>query len=100
MKNRGLIILTAIFFLLVNTTYYWEGKLGAFAMLSTLLLVTVFFGLLVALLRQIFLTIKEKFRDRNRFLLVVLLTIVLGLTYFRPFGLVDWSQSVSSSYAL
>ncbi|MFM2359398.1 MAG: hypothetical protein RLY16_1391, partial [Bacteroidota bacterium] len=47
----GLIITTIIFFLLVNTTYYWEGKLGFFVVPVFALLVAVYFGLAIALLR-------------------------------------------------
>ncbi len=92
MKNAGLYITTIIFFLLVNTTYYWEGKLGLFAIPAFVLLVAVYFGLAIALLRQIYFLIKEKFKQNHRFILIGLLTTVLLLTYFKPLGIVDFDK--------
>ncbi len=92
MKNKGLFITTIIFFLLVNTTYYWEGKLELFAVPAFILLVAVYIGLAIALLRQIYSSIKEKFKQKHRFVLIGLLTTVLLLTYFKPLGLIDFDK--------
>lgn len=92
MKNKGLIITTIIFFILVNTTYYWEGKLGLFAFPAFLVLTVVYFGLAVVLLRQFYLAIKEKFREKQRFILIALLTAVLTLIFLKPFGLIDFDK--------
>ncbi len=78
--------------MLVNTTYYWEGKLGLFAFPAFLLLVVIYVGLGIALARQIYFLIKEKFVDYKRFLKVGLLTIVLVLTFYNPFGLIDFDK--------
>jgi len=92
MKNKGLLITTIIFFLTINTTYYWEGKLGIFAFPAFLILVVVYFGLGIALLRQIYFAVKEKLADKNRLLVIGFLTLVLVLTFFRPFGLVNFDN--------
>lgn len=92
MKNKGLYITTIIFFLLVNTTYYWEGKLGLFAIPAFILLVAVYLGLAIALLRQIYFAVKEKFKQSHRFIFIGLLTTVLLLTYFKPLGIVDFDK--------
>jgi len=92
LKNKGLYITTIIFFLLVNTTFYWEGKLGLFAIPAFVLLVAVYFGLAVALLRQIYFSVKEKFKQNHRFILIGLLTTVLLLTYLKPLGIVDFDK--------
>ena len=77
---------------MVNTTYYWEGKLGLFAIPAFVLLVVVYFGLAIALLRQIYFSVKEKFKQKDRFILIGLLTTVLLLTYFKPLGIVDFDK--------
>lgn len=92
MKNKGLIIITIIFFLTVNTTYYWEGKLGLFAFPAFLILVVVYLGLGFALIRQIYFAIREKFIDKVRLINIGLLTIVLILTFLSPFGLIDFDK--------
>jgi len=66
LKNKGLLITTIIFFLTVNTTYYWEGKLGVFAFPAFLILAVIYLGLGIALLRQVYLLVKEKFSNKNR----------------------------------
>lgn len=92
LKNKGLLITTIVFFLIVNTTFYWEGKLGLFAFPAFLVLVVIYLGLAVALVRQIYLALKEKLSDKSRLLLIGLLTTVLALTFIRPFGLVNFDK--------
>ena len=52
----------------------------------------VYFGLAIALLRQIYFSVKEKFKQKHRFILIGLLTTVLLLTYFKPLGIVDFDK--------
>ncbi len=92
MKNERLIITTIIFFLIVNTTYYWEGKLGLFHFPVFLILVVIYFGLGLALIRQIYILIREKFRDKTQLINIGLLTIVLTLTFLKPWGLIDFEK--------
>lgn len=92
LKNKGLLITTIIFFLIVNTTYYWEGKLGLFAFPVFLLLAAVYLGLVVALIRQIYFLIKEKIKVKTRLISIGLLTVVLILTFLKPFGLIDFDK--------
>jgi hypothetical protein len=92
LKNKGLILTIIIFFLTVNTTYYWEGKLGLFAFPAFLILVVIYLGLGVALLRQIYFLIKEKLTDKSRLINIGLLTLVLTLTFLKPFGLIDFDK--------
>lgn len=92
MKNKGLLITTIIFFLTVNTTYYWEGKLGLFAFPAFLILTVIYLELGVLLIRQIYFLVKEKFTDKTRLINIGLLTIVLTLTFLRPFGLIDFDK--------
>ena len=53
---------------------------------------TAYFGLAIALLRQIYFSVKEKFKQNHRFILIGLLTTVLLLTYFKPLGIVDFDK--------
>jgi hypothetical protein len=92
LKNKRLFITTILFFLLVNTTYYWEGKLGLYAFPVFLLLAAVYLGLSIALVRQIYLLVKEKFTDKQRLFKVTILAIVLVLTFYKPTGLIDFDK--------
>lgn len=92
MKQKKILIATIIFFLIVNTQYYWEGKMGLWAIPFFLLLVLSFFLLLIVLLFQTFLSIKEKFVVKSRIGAITLLIIILGTTYFFPRGLFDFDK--------
>jgi hypothetical protein len=78
-----------IFFLIVNTTYYWEGKLELFAFPVFLILVIIFLGLGVALIRQIYFLVKENFKDNKRIIDIGLITLILTLIFLKPYGLID-----------
>lgn len=92
MKNKGIMITTIIFFLLVNTNYYWKGKLGILAFPAFLILFLLYFGLGIALIRQIYFLIKEKFTYKIRLINIGLLTLVLTLTFLKPFGLLNFDE--------
>ena len=96
-KYKKLIIASVIFFLLVNTVYYWEGTLGIFAMLTFLLMVLYFIVLAVLLYVQIFRAITEKLRDKPRLYLIGLMTGVLALAFFFPNGIVDFEKMESDA---
>ena len=92
MKHKGLYIATIIFFLLVNTTYFWEGKMGMFAMFTFLLLILYFLVLTGFLIGQSFFAIRERLKNRNRLFLIGSMTIVLGLSFLYPGGLINFSR--------
>jgi hypothetical protein len=92
MKNKGLIVTTIVFFLLINTSYYWEVELGIFAMPASLILLIIFMGLGVVLFWQFYSALLEKFKDKQRLLTLVILTLVLTLTFFKPFGFINFDK--------
>jgi hypothetical protein len=92
MKNKVLLLTTILFFLIVNTTYYWQGKLGILAFPFFLVLVVVYLVFLIALIRQIYVALDEKFANKQRLLTVCLMIIILGLIVYRPLGLIDFDK--------
>lgn len=92
MKNKKLRTAALIFFLVVNSTYYWEGKLGLFAFPAFFILVLVYLALCFALIREIYFSVKAKFEDKTQLLDIVLLTTVLTLTFLKPIGLIDFDN--------
>jgi len=92
MKNKGLLITTIAFFLTVNTVYFWEGKLGLFAIPAFLILVLIYFGLAIAFVRQLYFSVKEKFIDRYRLIMLGLMAAILCLTFIYPFGIIDFDK--------
>ncbi len=89
MKRKALIIATIIFFLSINTQYFWEGKLGLLAF-PALTLLFIFYVILALMLGvQVFILFKEKFNDKKRLSVSLILLIVLTLAFFKPGGFID-----------
>ena len=97
MKRKRLLIATILFFLIVNASYFWEPKLGVFAILTLLIIIVCFFVLSVFLLRQIFFAFREKFIDKQRILVIVVMTFVLATSFLLPRGVIDFSAFESES---
>ena len=92
MKRKVLIITTIVFFLAINTTCFWEGKLGLLAMPALLILILVYIGQAIVFLKELIFAIKERFVDRYRILTLGLLTAVLCLTFLFPFGIINFEK--------
>jgi hypothetical protein len=92
MKYKWLIISTTAFFLIVNTTYFWEGKLGGLAFPVFTVLFILYVILFAISLRQLILSFKEKFSDRQRVIVSVGLILLLLLTAFKPSGIIDFDK--------
>ena len=92
LKNKALLIISIIFFLLLNTRYYWEGVLGAWAMLEVIILILTFIILFIALIYQIFLAIKEKLTVKSRTILIAIMSATLGTDAIKPHGLIDFEK--------
>ncbi len=90
MKRKALTITAIVFFLIVNTNYFWESKLGYIAFPAFIVLTIVYLVLLAGLIGQIYASIKEKFNNRQRLFNIVLLLAVLGLTFLFPGGLINF----------
>lgn len=92
MKYKGFIIATTIFFLIINTSYFWEGKLGGWAF-PVFTVLFIFYVILAAmLLRQLIVSFKEKFTDRQRVTVSVSLLLILLLVCFKPSGIIDFDK--------
>jgi amino acid transporter len=97
MKNKALLIITVIFFLLVQSRYYLEDlfttdRFPFMEMVSVFVLFLVFIILVMSFLFQVEKAFKEKFNNRSRLYLITFMLFALGVTVWRPFGLVDFEK--------
>lgn len=97
MINKPLLLTTIAFFILVNSAYFWESQLGVFVFAALLALALIFIILFVSLIRQISLSIKERFVNKHRIYLVILLVMVLTLAVFKPYGFINFEKWESNS---
>jgi hypothetical protein len=91
MKHRTLYIWTGLFFLIINTLYFWDGYLGVWSMVLTIGLLFYFLILAVVLLYQLVLLCIERFKSRSRIIVTGVLALVIGLTALRPRGIIPYN---------
>lgn len=88
MKNNQLLILCGIFLLGIYTFFLWADGVGfVWLALISIALFLSFLCLGICLVGNIALGIKEKFKDKQRNIITVALSLVLAVAYFQPFGL-------------
>jgi hypothetical protein len=91
-QYKRLIFLSGLFFLLVQTTYFWEPWLGALSMFLALLLVIVWMTLAGLFLSHLVMLIKERFRNRQRIIVASVLFVTVSTTWLKPIGLIDFDR--------
>lgn len=92
MKYLAHFLVSFLFFLLANTTYFWEGQLGILAFPMFMVLVLFYFVLAFILIRQVYFAEKEKFKDKTRIVLIVTLLLVLISGYVWPTGIIRFEK--------
>ncbi len=97
MKNKGLLLAIILYFLIVNTSYFWESHLGLLAFPFYLILGVVYLGFIIVFIRNIYFLIKENFSEKKRFITCCLLILVLTLTFLKPKGLFDFEKLEANS---
>lgn len=90
MKNKLLFTAALLFFISVNTKYFWEGKLGNKAFPVFMLQFVIYALLTSGLFRQLYLLLKEKGGKKSRLLLILFLFFVLAGSFLRPMGLINF----------
>ena len=84
------LISTIVVFILINTAYFWEGKLGIGAILVFLILFCIIFILLIEYIRQIYNSIRDKFSLKDRNILIIVMGILLALIGIKPLGIIKY----------
>jgi hypothetical protein len=98
-KQKILLISVLIFFIIINTQYYWEAKLGLYSIPFLLILLLAYLSFIILLLRQIFLAINEKLVNNYRNGVIVVIILVLVITFFKPRGIIDFDK-LNGDYVL
>lgn len=92
MKPKTLLVITLLFFITLNTAYYWEGSFGLYFFPFVLFLGVIYLWMVFLFFQQLYWLIKERFTDKKRLLVTSILTAVLLLTFYRPFGLINFAR--------
>jgi|SRR5690606_3467710 len=94
-RSKLIIGIAVGFFLVVNTSDLWTDDLGFYAMIFSIILFLTFIGLTIILVIQLFYSFKERLKKRERNLTASVLVLVLVLTVFMPFGIVNFKKFAS-----
>lgn len=89
-KNNVLLIIAVIFFLVINTAYYWDTKVSSMLLPIYLLLAAIYLALVIVFVRQVFLAAIEKLSDKSRLITIGLLGIILVAVLIKPHGIIDF----------
>lgn len=87
---QRLLIFILIFFMLINTSYFWEGKLFGLSLLVILILAIVYIVLIIIALVQLVLVIKERFKNRLRNIVLAVSVSVVILVALFPRGIIRY----------
>lgn len=89
-SKKFLIISVVIFFLIINTSYFWEKEIGVLSIPILLLLGLIYLIFLIRFFFELYYAVKEKLRNKQRLYLLALLLVVLILVPVFPRGIIDF----------
>ena len=92
MKKILIIIISIIYFLLVNTSRLWEKLPGLWDIIIMGVLVAGFIILTIILIVQIVKIFRNRFTQKINIINSVLLTTILTITAIFPFGIIDYNK--------
>ncbi len=81
-----------ILFILINTSYYWEGEFGIFTFLIFIILFICFFILSIELIRQLYIASKNDFTEKPRIYLIGFMILCLTLIMIKPTGIINFDK--------
>ncbi len=92
MKSKIWLASSLVFFLIVNTHYFWIGILGVYSLIAYLILFVIFITLFVILGWHIYLSIRNNFNNNQHLILIATMLTILTSAAFRPFGLINFQN--------
>ena len=92
MRSRTVIIISIIFFTLVNTSYFIEKLPGLWDILIAIITTLGFLVLGIILIGQLYKLFKEKLGDKSRIISTIVLIITLTVTSIFPLGVINYED--------
>ena len=92
MRSRTVVIISIIFFTLVNTSYFIEKLSGIWDILIAIVTTLGFLVLGIILIGQLFKLFKEKLGDKSRIISTIVLIITLTVTGIFPLGVINYED--------
>lgn len=92
MKTNKLLIAVLIFFLIINTTYFWDWRSGFLSVVAFVFIVLGYVIFPLVVIFQIILAVREKFKLKRRVILITVMAVILLLTYWKPKGIIDFEN--------
>lgn len=90
MKYKKVFIGGIVFFVLLNLSFFIEGLLGFLALPALLFMFSYFLILIGCFFYHAVYMIKERFRYKQRNIIVSLLFLIIGMTIYEPNGFLNY----------
>ncbi len=91
MKDKYVITSIALF-VLIQTSYFWEKWIGFLLFPISLLIIVTFIVLVVNLFSKLWALLKNKFRNKKLLSSFIIQAVILPLTIFFPFGMINFND--------
>jgi len=95
MKPKVINLISISFFLILNTQYFWEDKIGVLEMIINLLLLVTFFLLVLLLLYLILNSFFKNLKPYKSNISIFILALVLLSSFIKPHGIIDFENIIS-----
>lgn len=97
MKNKAQFVFAIILFVISNTAYFWQSKLGVYFLFVSAGLILSYLLLFFFILRIIFFSIKHKINDKYYLLYLLFLSFVLICPIVFPGGIINFEKYESEN---
>lgn len=88
LQNKQLLTITILFFVLVNTAYFWEAKLGYFSFPFFLILFIIYIIIVIFTIYLICIFIIDK--NTKQLITICISTFLLLLIFLKPTGIINF----------
>lgn len=92
MKPKTSIIVFIIYFIIINTQYYWEQNIGFIVIVFATINFILFISFLFLVVSHLFSLFKKEKRTPIRIISIIIGTLVLLTTYLKPYGIIPFEK--------
>lgn len=92
MEHKTATWASIVFFLIINTSYFWEKWLGNWSFPFVFVLIAYYLILALVVIRISFWSIREKLKNKARIPALVIIYLILIVTFIKPVGLINFDS--------
>ena len=86
------LLVTVCFFILFHTADFWGSYFSVFIIWIMFILFGVFLFVLGSFVSDLYYSFREKFQSNNRTIALLITSLVIGLTIYKPSGIINYEM--------